>query len=193
MGNGIWPDKTLNECVKLTEKIPGDYAEIGVYRARLFQRLARAARERGRHAHAFDSFYGLGGKGEHDGQGFENGALSVGGPDAFRAILDEAQVPRDCYTLHHGYVPDCFKSYSGDGFALAFLDLDLYAPTVHALEWLWPRIRPGGILALDDVFPGRGTFAGRAVDEFQANTTGWKDVGFENSQLLLQKTKARQS
>jgi len=41
--------------------------------------------------------------------------------------------------------------------ALLLLDMDLYAPTVAALEWCYPRIQPGTIIFLDEYF----AFGGR--------------------------------
>lgn len=189
MGDGIWPDKTLKRCVEVIGDIPGDFAEIGVYRARLFHRVATAAHKRGVHAHAFDSFFGLGGKGKKDGKGFENGALSIGGPQKFVEFMEGYKIPPAWYSMHVGYVPKCFAGADDLRFSLVFIDLDLYAPTVDAIGWAWPRLNPGGVLALDDVFPGRGTFAGLAVDEFLAAHEGqYEEIGLANSQLLLCKT-----
>jgi hypothetical protein len=50
--------------------------------------------------------------------------------------------------------------------ALLRLDTDWYASTRHALEQLYPRLVPGGVLLLDDYghYPG----ARSAVDEYLA-------------------------
>lgn len=37
-----------------------------------------------------------------------------------------------------------------DRIALAYLDVDLYAPTLTGLRAVWPRLSPGGLLVIDD-------------------------------------------
>lgn len=48
--------------------------------------------------------------------------------------------------------------------ALLRLDTDWYELTKHELEWLWPRVTPGGFLIIDDY--GHFTGAKKAVDDF---------------------------
>jgi hypothetical protein len=50
--------------------------------------------------------------------------------------------------------------------ALLRLDTDWYESTRHELEHLYPRLRPGGVLIVDDY--GHFEGARRAVDEYFA-------------------------
>jgi hypothetical protein len=52
--------------------------------------------------------------------------------------------------------------------ALLHLDVDVYEPTKFALETLWSRVVPGGLVVIDDYNAVEG--ATRAVDEFAATT-----------------------
>ncbi len=63
-----------------------------------------------------------------------------------------------------GHVPGSLAAYDDLRFRFAHLDMDLWQPTAAAVQWLWPRMVPGGIL----VFHDYGISAGvkRAVDEF---------------------------
>jgi hypothetical protein len=55
-------------------------------------------------------------------------------------------------------IPEYVERNPGLRVALLHLDLDLYDPTMAALEHLYPRVVPGGIVLLDeygmDGFPG---------------------------------------
>jgi len=51
-----------------------------------------------------------------------------------------------------------------DRIAFLHLDMDLYAPTLHALRYLYPRMSKGGVLIIDDYGHWKG--ARKAVDHY---------------------------
>lgn len=61
-------------------------------------------------------------------------------------------------------VPEYCKKHPELKISLLNLDTDIYEPAVTILEYLYPKIVPGGILILDDygVFPGET----KAVDDY---------------------------
>ena len=61
-------------------------------------------------------------------------------------------------------------------FCFALIDVDLYRPTLVALEKLWPRMTPGGIVVIDDCHE-RHVYDGsrQALEEFVAP----RGLGFE--------------
>lgn len=63
-----------------------------------------------------------------------------------------------------GRVPETLAPYEGYRWRFAHLDMDLYEPTRTALEWLWPRMVPGGIINLHDYSALQGVK--KAVDDF---------------------------
>jgi O-methyltransferase len=72
-------------------------------------------------------------------------------------------------TLTHyveGAVEDTVPSIAPNSIALLRLDTDWYESTRHELVHLWPRLKPGGILIIDDYGYWEG--ARRAVDEYFA-------------------------
>jgi O-methyltransferase len=54
-------------------------------------------------------------------------------------------------------------------FSFGLVDVDLYLPTLAALERLWPRLSPGGVIVVDDCQPGHVYDGSRqALEEFCA-------------------------
>ncbi len=49
-----------------------------------------------------------------------------------------------------GYFPDTSIGLENEQFALVHIDADLYAPTVAALEFFYPRLTPGGVIIVHD-------------------------------------------
>ena len=68
--------------------------------------------------------------------------------------------------LIKGFVPDVLALCPVGPFAFADVDMDHYAPTLAALEWLWDKMVPGGIIHADDHFPDRDWLASRAINEW---------------------------
>jgi O-methyltransferase len=49
-----------------------------------------------------------------------------------------------------GFFPDTTKGLESEYFALVHLDADLYAPTIAALTYFYPRLNKGGIIIIHD-------------------------------------------
>ena len=68
--------------------------------------------------------------------------------------------------LYKGWIPDRFKEVENRKFQFVHIDVDLYQPTLDALEFFYPRLVSGGVIVCDDynltMFPG----AKQAWDEF---------------------------
>lgn len=184
MGDGKLSDRDLARCLAETEHVPGDYAEAGVYRGHLFNRLAWAAHANRRTAHAFDSFAGMASPGPFDGEEYPAGALACNVDD----FLGRLTAPRESFEIWPGYAPGCFRGFSRP-LAFAYVDLDHHGPTAYAIGALWPLIQPGGILAFDDYFPGRGKLATPAIERFLLWARSGRQVGAErtnrNDQLFV--------
>ncbi len=188
--SGSWNHVDLEWIAKKVATVPGDFAEIGVFRGAAFRKVAALAAQQGRRAHAFDSFVGMNDPTPADDGGYPKGMFDVGGPDAFAQLMTACSVDRATYEIWPGYVPACFSQVpDGLRFAWAIVDLDQYQPTVDALNWVPGRLNPGGILALDDYVPAvnRGKLATRAIDEFLATAHGFERIAVFNQQMLLRK------
>lgn len=63
-----------------------------------------------------------------------------------------------------GHVPGSLGPFGEYSWRFAHFDMDLYEPTRLALDWVWPRMVPGGILLFHD-YDALPTVR-KAVDEF---------------------------
>jgi hypothetical protein len=88
---------------------------------------------------------------------------------AYAAPLEQVKralsaFPRIAY--FPGWIPAAFRADDLAGrYRFVHVDVDLYVPTLASLEYFWPKMVPGGIMACDDYnWPG----ARQAVDEFCA-------------------------
>lgn len=177
------------EFFKMSLDVPGDIAELGVYRglglmtwANLLE--AYAIGNRSKTVYGFDNWRGFGRLSPEDGQEIEDAGKQAGGfsPGRFRQELESAIsifdsdrfIPRKPrIKLIDGNIEETVPAFVRDNdgvrFSLVHFDCDLYAPTKAALEALWPAISRGGIVLFDEYgipdWPGET----KAVDEFLAD------------------------
>jgi O-methyltransferase len=140
----------------------GAVLECGVYRggtALLVADTLQAA-EADRPIHLFDSFEGM----PQTTTGidrFERGDLATTSVDQVRALLS----PYPSVSIHAGYIPDTFEGLQLDRVVWAHVDVDTYQSVLDCIEFIYPRLLPGGYLVFDDYgFPSCAS-ARRAVDE----------------------------
>lgn len=145
---------------RLAEALTGPRIEFGVFRGAT---LAEIAKHDGITI-GVDSFEGMAEPTERDlyegRQPYPKGRLAAGMANARRAA------PRA--VLIKGFVPDVLYRITESGFAFAHLDMDQFGPTMAALEWIVPRMQPGGVVVCDDWFAGRRVLAAGAINQFAA-------------------------
>lgn len=136
----------------------GPRIEIGVFRGHTLRLIARHSGE----TIGVDSFEGMAEPTAHD---FVDGVTRYPkGRLAFPLVRVQAEVPSA--KLIKGFVPGVLSEVPEGPYAFAHLDLDHYAPTKAALEWLDSRMMPGGVLLADDYFPDLDALASKAINEF---------------------------
>ena len=83
------------------------------------------------------------------------------------AVLEGTGYPAARVHAIQGLVEATIPDQAPDQISLCRLDTDWYRSTLHELEYLFPRIAPGGVLIIDDY----GEFLGarEAVDEYFAD------------------------
>lgn len=161
----------------LDKQVPGDVAEFGCYigTTSLFIRrlLDEAGESAARRFYTYDSFSGLPEKTIEDasaaGTQFKAGELAV----SKRQFLQEFKRARLTPPItHKGWFSELADKQLPEQLAFAFLDGDFYESIMDSLRLVWPRLAPGGTIAIDDynreTLPGveravRGFFQGKSI------------------------------
>lgn len=161
-----------------TLDLPGSMAECGCWKglsSYLLCSYLRAANEdfKGQNYHIFDSFQGL----NHPTHADDLPAATITSLQskfgtvrgAFQADLNHVKqtlvdFPR--ITFHKGWIPDILFKMPDRAYRFVHIDVDLYAPTLGAVDYFYPRLVPGGLIVCDDygslAWPG----AKRAIDQY---------------------------
>ncbi len=177
--------------------IEGDVAELGVYQGSNALTILEECPDvlRARTFHLFDSFSGFS---PDDGAADSHRPLDdfrdVSFSDVERRFSDFENV-----ILHKGYFSETLEAVQEKAFALAYFDADLYDASRDAIEALWPRVVPNGLMVFHDYVdrcvqlpkgetkPFRGV--SQAVDEFCSRTDGVKRASFpETTHIVLIKS-----
>lgn len=145
-------------CARATAKIPGEIAEVGVYRGGSARLMCEALADR--QLFLFDTFEGLPTTGEIDSR-FSAGqyAASVETVQSYLNKFSNVHIYKGLFPATSGPIAD-------KRFSFVHLDMDLYQPTRDALEFFYPRVNPGGMFLIHDYLWAEGVR--RAVEEFFA-------------------------
>lgn len=151
----------LFQFARQTSRIPGDIAEVGVYKGGTARLLAKAFEPAGKDVHLFDTFSGMPpvdeSKDLHKQGDFRDTSL-----EAVKSLLS------DCGNvhLHAGWFPLTAKPVECVTFCFVHVDVDIYRSVMDCCDFFYPRLHGGGIMVFDDYgflsCPG----AKLAVDEF---------------------------
>jgi hypothetical protein len=149
----------------LKEELPGDLAELGVYKGETATLLATIARRLGKTAWLLDTFEGFDPK---DLQGIDYGQATRFDDTSLEAV--RALVGEDNVRFIKGYFPESSAQLPSEmSFCLVHLDCDLYRPLRSALDYFYRRLVPGGFLLVHDYSSLHWDGAELAVDEFFAD------------------------
>lgn len=147
------------------ENIPGDAAELGVYRGDFASLINAAFPDRA--LHLFDTFEGFSPKDIEVEQHMNLSGAMAGDFCGTTVELVRKRLPYpERAVFYEGYFPSTFQPCRDRAFAFVSIDADLYAPTAAALPLFWDRLSPGGVLMIHDVNSTQFCGAGRAVREF---------------------------
>ena len=181
------------ELFKMTIDVPGDIAELGVFRglglmtwANLLE--AYTIGDRTKVVWGFDNWKGFVKLSREDGAEATAVNKVLGGfsPEPYLAELNNAIgifdkdrfIPwKSRVKLVNGQIEDTVPQFleenPGVRFSLIHFDCDLYAPTKIALEGMWGRLSRGGVLLFDEYSIAEWPGETKAVDEFfAAHQTG---------------------
>ncbi len=148
----------LYMCVKNTNKIPGDIAEVGCYTGGSSKIICEAKENKS--FFVFDTFTGLPPLTDNDGDSdFEEGL--------FTASYNEVKKYLNKYDnvyLYKGKFPESSTPIKHNNFSFVHLDLDLYEATFESLKFFYDRVVKGGIILSHDYITSPGVR--KAFDTF---------------------------
>lgn len=162
----------LRDQVEQVRGVEGDIVECGVsigHGALLFLLLNEYVGVE-RTYWGFDSFEGFPDPLEKD----ENTPITGKGywanpPETVMKVLHDGRISEDVVNrrvrLGRGWFQDTLPKYNGQ-IALLHLDCDLYESYKLALETLYEKVAPGGIIMFDEYSDQRWPGATKAIDEF---------------------------
>jgi hypothetical protein len=182
------------ELFKLTLEVPGDIAELGVFRGAGLLTWANLLEsycigDRTKIVFGFENWQGFTSFAPEDGSEDLTVQKTPGGfsPRAYVeelesaiAIFDEDRfVPwKSRVKLIEGQIEKTIPAFvdenPGVRFSLIHFDCDLYKPTKTALEALWPVLSRGGLMLFDEYAIHNWPGETRAVDEFLCDKPGLK-------------------
>lgn len=155
----------LNLSQILEEGIPGDFAELGVWRGNSAAVLAHYARRDGREVLLFDTYEGFD---QRDIKGVDdNISVEQFGNTSMEMVKESIGPQHEHCHFVKGFFPDTFTAeHAARTYAAVNLDCDLYEPMKAGLSSFYPRLSRGGILMLHDYSSRYWPGAKQAVDEF---------------------------
>lgn len=144
-------------------KVPGAFAELGVYKGETALMLHEM--DPARKLHLFDTFEGFNLKDldveKNKDERYTTSNFADTNIESVKVLFKDASV----VSIYPGYFPETTKSLTEKTFALVHIDADLYLPTIEALKFFYPKVSPGGVLIIHDY---NHTWEGirKAIDEF---------------------------
>jgi O-methyltransferase len=144
-----------------TDRIPGAFAEIGVYRGVTSSFIHRQAPAR--KFYLFDTF-----------EGFASQDLESGPDTRFQDTSQEAVAQflgnSPSIEFRKGYFPATAAGLEAERFSLVMLDVDLYAPALEVFRFFYPRLEAGAFFFMHDFnSPEANHGISRAATEFMAD------------------------
>jgi O-methyltransferase len=166
----------------LTNNIPGDFVECGVWKGGSSMIMAKMLQDRSitdRSLYLYDTYEGMSAPGEEDVDLRGNAASSTWKKEArdgdqsnwCYSTLDEVKgnftrtgFPQAQIHYVKGKVEDTIPGVIPGQIALLRLDTDWFDSTYHELVHMFPLLSPGGVLIIDDYGYWQG--ARKAVDQY---------------------------
>jgi hypothetical protein len=159
----IWAENNERNFIlwliaKAASDLPGDFVECGVFNGISAYYMATNCKTK---IHLFDSWEGAQDFTEFDNPFYKEMPFKIDMASAELMLSDF-----DNTIFHRGPVP--FEFDQVDDISLLHIDMDVYIPTKIALEQLWDKVAPGGIVVVD-FHDGIASGAEKATRDFFEN------------------------
>lgn len=146
----------------LSENVPGDLVELGVYKGNSAFMIATLGRRYGRNTYLFDTFNGFDPRDLHGIDQAHQVQFKDTSLEGVKALVGE-----DAVTYVQGFFPASLSKIEPPAqVAVVHIDCDLHDPMRDALEFFYPRVAPGGLFILHDYSSGRWPGGAKAIDDF---------------------------
>jgi O-methyltransferase len=149
---------TLWCLAKNVALLQGEIWECGVYKGGSAKIISQAVP--GKRLRLFDTFEGIPNADELT-DWHKNGDFSDTSAESVGKLIDSGRV-----SIHVGVIPQTFKGLEGCRLAMAHIDVDTCQSVKDCCEFIWPRIRLGGVMVFDDYGFKSCPGARAAVDEY---------------------------
>ncbi len=126
------------------ERISGAFAEVGVWRGNTSRLIHLQAPHRT--LHLFDTFKGFPSSDLENAKPTDAIRFRETSVEAVKSHLGNAEN----VVFHVGRFPDTAEALREEIFSLVLLDLDIYKPTLAALDFFYPRMSRGGYCFIHD-------------------------------------------
>ena len=153
----------LYQLAKRAKGLPGDAAEVGVYRGGTARLIGRTLAGSGKKLFLFDTFAGMPetdpAKDTH-----KRGDFADTSAEGVKLTLMNVENVE----LRPGFFPETARGLAEQRYAFVHVDVDIHRSIRDSCEYFYPRLVPGGVLVFDDY--GAPTCPGvkAAVDVFFA-------------------------
>lgn len=150
VGDVRWRMWMLTRCARQCSRLPGVFAEFGVYRAGCaYMILATRSIAPGQRFFLFDTFQGIPGDRLLPAE-VEHGFAGRWSDTSPEYVLRRLAPWRGCLEVVAGDVFETLPRTETGPIAFGHIDLNAAAPTAAVLDYVYPRLLPGGILVFDD-------------------------------------------
>lgn len=151
----------------LRRRVPGDIAELGVYKGDTAWKLNLLFPDR--RLYLFDTFEGFDPRdiAAEEKAGYSRAQTGDFADTSAETVLARLPYPGQAI-IRKGFFPETAAGLEAARFCLVSLDADLYAPLLAGLEYFYPRLHPGGMICLHDYGNPRFSGAKQAVEDYEA-------------------------
>ncbi len=170
-----WPEDTVRRDMLVLlmrdlvmRDVQGAIGELGVYKGESARLIHHYLPDRT--LHLFDTFEGFTSEDAEAESLTTQAYVRSGqfGDTSVESVRQRIAPCRDTVIFHPGPFPEtCDEAVRQERFALVHLDADLYRPILAGLRFFYPRVVPGGYVAIHDYNAWQG--ARRATNEFFAD------------------------
>jgi O-methyltransferase len=157
----------LYQLARSSAGLPGDFAEIGVYKGGTAWLLSKVLEKSKKTLHLFDTFEGMPevDRNKDDVEFVQAGIFADTSLEAVRDYLKEFPATK----FYKGLFPGTAPPVAEMKFSFVYIDVDIYQSTKDCLEFFYPRVTPGGVIVSDDYKSLKCPGVKKAFDEFFAD------------------------